>query len=786
MTTPTRTFRIFVSSTFSDLKEERNALQKSVFPRLRELCMRHGCRFQAIDLRWGVREEAGLDQQTMKICLDEVSRSQRASPRPNFIVLLGDRYGWRPLPAEIPAHEFIEIENHVADQRGRSLLATWYRRDENALPTVYCLQPRQDRFADFKVWEEEVERPLRETLQGATSAMDLALDERLKYEASATEQEIAAGALKVADAKEHVFCYFRGIERLPLDETARDFADLDEHGVMDAEAGKKLESLKARLEARLPGNIHHYQAEWTEGGLTTAHIGTLPADLDSCLKLLEDPDSGSSLCLDVWRRLARVILDEVARLEAVDPIEKEISDHHAFGQDRAKLFVGRASILKATHDYVCGGNRHPMAFFGDSGCGKSAVMARAAHEVNIHCPGAERIVRFIGATPSSSQIRGLLEGICRQISRSYGGDEASVPTDYRELIKELPQRLAVATPERPLIIFLDALDQFSDADHARNLAWLPSELPENVRCIVSTLPGECLSALERKLPPSNLLKIEPMSTGEGGELLRLWLQDASRTLQVRQKEEVLGKFDRCGLPLYLKLAFEEARRWKSYSENTVLSGDIPGVIRGLFERLSSDASHGRLMVSRSLGYLAAAKNGLTEDELLDVLSRDKEVFLDFQERARHKPPEERLPVIVWSRLYFDIEPYLTERSADGTSLISFYHRQLRDVIETDHLSGDQELARHASLADYFTSLDLFDKGKKTANLRKLSELPYQQTCGGQWDELYATLTDFDFLEAKCTYVAVVTSQAGGVAQTIYGGVYELQEDYRFALERFPS
>ena len=49
-----RTFRIFVSSTFSDLEAERNALQKLVFPRLRELATAHGCRFQVIDLRWGV------------------------------------------------------------------------------------------------------------------------------------------------------------------------------------------------------------------------------------------------------------------------------------------------------------------------------------------------------------------------------------------------------------------------------------------------------------------------------------------------------------------------------------------------------------------------------------------------------------------------------------------------------------------------------------------------------------------------------------------------------------
>ena len=55
MAQTSRTFRIFVSSTFSDLKEERNALQQHVFPRLRELRSRHGCRFQAIDLRWGIK-----------------------------------------------------------------------------------------------------------------------------------------------------------------------------------------------------------------------------------------------------------------------------------------------------------------------------------------------------------------------------------------------------------------------------------------------------------------------------------------------------------------------------------------------------------------------------------------------------------------------------------------------------------------------------------------------------------------------------------------------------------
>ncbi len=85
-----RTFRIFISSTFNDFCAERNALQERVFPRLRDLCLANGARFQPIDLRWGVSEEAGLDQRTIEICLAEIARSKRVSPRPNFIVLLGD------------------------------------------------------------------------------------------------------------------------------------------------------------------------------------------------------------------------------------------------------------------------------------------------------------------------------------------------------------------------------------------------------------------------------------------------------------------------------------------------------------------------------------------------------------------------------------------------------------------------------------------------------------------------------------------------------------------------
>jgi hypothetical protein len=114
-----------------------------------------------------VRGEAAHDQQTMRICIEEIARCQRVTPRPNFIILLGDGYGWRPLPFAIPADEFEEIEARGADEADGVLLRQWYRRDDNAVPPVYDLQPRRGGLIDAERWEG-IERRLHVLLRGAT------------------------------------------------------------------------------------------------------------------------------------------------------------------------------------------------------------------------------------------------------------------------------------------------------------------------------------------------------------------------------------------------------------------------------------------------------------------------------------------------------------------------------------------------------------------------------------------------------------------------------------------
>jgi hypothetical protein len=68
----TKIFRVFVSSTFTDMKEERSILQKKVFPKLEKFCEENGARFQAVDLGWGVNEESQLNQKLFLSERDEV------------------------------------------------------------------------------------------------------------------------------------------------------------------------------------------------------------------------------------------------------------------------------------------------------------------------------------------------------------------------------------------------------------------------------------------------------------------------------------------------------------------------------------------------------------------------------------------------------------------------------------------------------------------------------------------------------------------------------------------
>ena len=86
-----RQIRIFISSTFQDMQDERDYLMKRTFPKLRKLASQRDITLIELDLRWGITEEESKSGKVVEICLREIENSV-----PFFIGIIGNRYGWVP------------------------------------------------------------------------------------------------------------------------------------------------------------------------------------------------------------------------------------------------------------------------------------------------------------------------------------------------------------------------------------------------------------------------------------------------------------------------------------------------------------------------------------------------------------------------------------------------------------------------------------------------------------------------------------------------------------------
>ena len=459
-----------------------------------------------------------------------------------------------------------------------------------------------------------------------------------------------------------------------------------------------------------------------------------------------------------------------------DQLDTEVSLHRAFGERKAKFFIGRARILSTIKQYLECTNRHPLVIYGRSGIGKTALLARAAQNAERVHPGSIVVRRFIGASSESHDVCSLLRGLLYEIHRSDGRGWSIVRQAYVDLSSRfggiLRHRGFASEEVRPVVIFIDGLDSLVDGHQTGKLSWLFERLAEKAHLVVSCQPGECLARLRDRLPSQNMVELEPMPLEDGQRLLVQWQAHAGLRFTTRQQDSILTGFQGCGLPLYLKLMFDEARRWGLRDVDTEFRIDLGEALRGFLRQLSSDPRYGETMVSHSLGYLASARYGLTEQELLGVLYSDSEVISDLRRCSPMNVESTRAVATAWSHLHRDLEDYLSPRGADGNNQLAFSHNLVKRGIAEEFLANDAGRQRHAKLAEYFASQPLWleHSGQEDANRSKLRELPYQQMRAQLWDELEATLTDLDFVEAMCAS----------------GMTFDLVREYQAALDALPE
>ena len=619
MSAPTRTVRVFLSSTFRDFAEERDLLVRKVFPELRRKCRERQVELVDVDLRWGITEEEAQQGKVLPICLAEIDRS-----RPYFISFLGERYGWIPDQSEYDLSLLLE-----------------------------------------QSWLEEH--------RGGTSV---------------TELEILHGVLNNPQMAGRALFYFR--------DPAWSERQGDAYASESAEEKARVSTLKDRIR---------------ESGFPVVENYPHPEALAERVRE------------DLWQWI-----DETFPEDSVpDSLTRERLKHEAYSAPRQRLYLGGEEYFKALDKAMNAENFLPVLITGESGGGKSALLANWVPRWSNLNPKTAVILHHLGAGADAADPVRIVVRLIQEIA-CLTGDEFKPESDPEKQLEELPQWLALGSAwaereGRELLLVLDGLDKVSDR---KDLRWAPSFLPAKVKLVVSCLEGTILQAAKGRLEWREI-EVKPFTPADQVRFIGEYLLRFRKSLTPKQTSILQGQ-PLSGNPMFLLTVLEELRVFGMHEQLdqrllTLLSpppskgkGEVPSVddvFEHVLARVEEDL--GKHVVQSAVEAIWASRGGLYRDELLGVA---------------------QLTPAAWASLQIALDEGLYESGGR----ISFGHDYLRKAVQDRYgLTGKRKINLHRRLAEYFATLPV--------DARVAEELPWQWEQASNRKKLKACLTDLELFAA---------------------------------------
>lgn len=657
------TVRIFISSTFKDMHSERDYIIKYVFPELKERCIKKGLALVDVDLRWGVTEEEAEQGKAIEICLDEIENC-----KPFFIGILGERYGWTPESYQVPDYakydwlkEFekghsitaLEIYHGVLNKKEMKPRAFFYFRNPGFIKDV-----------------PEAKQPEVKAESGIAAKKLFHLKEDIK------------DAFKDFNIPGHIMetypCNFKGLK-------------LNWQLLKDS-LGAELTEEDMKMLGKVVGDDNLIvSSEYAVMNEKQKNI----VDKHSYVFLDGLEEFGDEVLENIWKGICDEHPDENI---VTDPLLIEQAYHQRFMDSRAHGFIGREDILGEIADYLNDTSGHkPLVLKGEPGSGKSALMAVAGQPGENELFGGYNIVRFVGASPASLDINKLVQSIIREIATHFeiAVDEQRI-NDVKVLYEYLREVLYKASAKGKLNIFIDAVNQLLPQYDPHYLLWLPKQLPDHIKIVISSIASEYTKNAEKHNLP--FVRVGELAPDNCKKIVHNTLAEYRKTLNPKQMDMLLSKADAVK-PLYLKVACEELRVFPSFELITSRIASLPDTIAELFmqflERLEAD--HDPKLVKDTLCLIESSMYGLLESELLELL----------------KPADkERLPVNTWAKLYRNLSPYLMNAGDEKEGLLEFFHPQLSLAVKTRYLKNEEITISYCKqLADY----GLFNYNLKNGN-----------------------------------------------------------------------
>eukprot|EP01038_Epipyxis_sp_PR26KG_P005419 gene5419-7508_t len=527
---------VYVSSSITDTKKERDILLEHILPKLRAESMQYKIEVTFIDMHWGVHEDSAVDNAIFVDNISQLERCRLESDGLFFLSLQADKYGFIPLPSIIDRKLLDTKLKDLNNEEMTTTAMTWYQLDTNQTPSVYQFKHRRD--LGENAYKSLTLPRLRDAFNGIS--FDPSYVHALSVGKSVTELEARFAMAEDNSSYDISRCHWihrhfsDDLSKSPYDpkETLTDtFHDTFKRGLLDEYKTwmhSKLSSIRNEILVTEYENITSKAYNMIDiNNSDNSIINHNDVSLDDNLDTLQTELSSimQSKYLNDWEKDTSKLLN--THLNAIIDLKnewmkngcgmnmrgaalQEILYHSEHAAMKCMNFKGRFHLLNKAIDFIKQDNRSNntntnkaihkdfdgvcLSLVGHSGTGKSAMIAKLAELINKQELDSKKrrpvIIRFCGLTElSSGNGLSLVRGLCAQIHhlfKSANKQIVEIPKSYEKAVLHLHQLLHLF----PVILFIDGLDRLQDnnIDNSR-IGFLTGIQPhKDTRIIVSTIP----------------------------------------------------------------------------------------------------------------------------------------------------------------------------------------------------------------------------------------------------------------------------------------------------------
>jgi tetratricopeptide (TPR) repeat protein len=480
---------------------------------------------------------------------------------------------------------------------------------------------------------------------------------------SVTELEILHGVLNHPEMAGHAFFYFR-------DSAWSSSQNKQEFICETAVEEESLDALKKRIR---------------DSGFPVA-------------EQLGDPRAVTDqIATDLWE----LIEEQYPDRDEVDGLLKEEGKHASYRRSRLGIYLGGKDYIETLESWITTGEQKVL-ITGDSGAGKSALIANWMEAHYQDHPNDVIYAHHLGCSNDASAIRPLLERLIETAKKQLPDHESTslnVPQDWWELVAKAAEALQdlgrwAKQNQHRWIWVLDGLDRLNSEDQ-KALPWLPATIPEGVVIVASALDCPAREIVLKR--DFTTLTIDPLKAKEQDALIQQYLGRYTKQL-IAELRHTIVSHSLAGSPLFLRILLEELRQCGRFE---ILAKQLNGYLKAksiadlyglIFERLETDSQQAN--IRKVLTALWASRAGLSEEELLAITG---------------------LAPLRWAQIDLALEQAL---GRNGNRLV-FDHDYLRQAVENRYLlSHEKKRQAHSDLADWFNQKEAWDE-------RKSEELPWQ-------------------------------------------------------------